>query len=357
MKRRIKFGLTMLIAVFIYYAILSYDYFLNARPDVSNAIITVTQDGQQVIFDVYTFIAMKIFQETPITEEWPGPERQKKLREEWLAKNVVPIQKFPFKIVDQIYALEYGYPKHDSQRIYLVDCGEGYVLIDPSYAEFQPMIEENLRKLGVESSQILWVLNTHCHIDHAAASLYWRKKGAKIIAPEIDSHAIESGNQITAYYLNAFGPKLFPPCPVDIKLQDADELTLGNKTFHVIFTPGHTPGSSCFFLKHAGKNILFSEDIVLYHGRFAWMDHPYADWDDYIKSIYKLKHFQYDSEKISFDFLLPGHGSMVLNNASLDIDRTIDVVENIMKEKDIAKRNTMSGNPFRHFWEKKKRSN
>lgn len=329
---------------------------LFAQSGGCQPVVTTTRDGQQVIFDVPTFISWKIFNDTPFTAEWPGQEARKRLIDEWNSNKVIPVQQFPFKIIEDIYALEYGYPKHDSQRIYLVDCGEELLLIDPSYLEFQPMVEENIKKLGYQPSQVKWVLNTHCHIDHAAASYYWRAKGAKIIIHKDDVRSIETGNQITAFYLNAFGLKYFTPSPVDIQLNDADELSLGNKTFLVIHTPGHTPGSSCFLLKHAGKNLLFSEDIVLYHGRFAWMDHPYADWDTYLKSIYKLKYFHYNYEKVSFDLLLPGHGAIVLNNANLDIERTAEIVEDIMKEPDPGKRNTRPVDPFSFFWEKAKLS-
>ncbi len=315
------------------------------------AIVTTTKDGQQVIFVVSSFVSMKIYNDVaPARGTWPGGEERRSLQEKWLKEGIIPVQPFPFRIIDDVYALEYGHPKHEHQRIYLVDCGDGYLLIDPSYVEFQEMVEDNLRKLGVSDGEVKWVLNTHCHIDHAAASLYWRRKGARIIAPEGDAYSIESGNQITAYYLNAFGPKTFAPCPVDIIVKDADELKLGNKTFFVIATPGHTPGSSCFWLVHEGKNILFSEDIVLYHGQYAWMGHPYADWEQYLKSIYKLKHFRHNGERIRFDALLPGHGSMVLNNASHDIDLAIRIVEEIMKDTDIEKRNAQTLDPYLFLW-------
>ena len=80
------------------------------------------------------------------------------------------------------------------------------------------------------------------------------------------------------------------------------------------------------------------------------MDHPYADWDAYLKSIRKLEHFQYNHQKVAFDLLLPGHGAIVLNNADLDIHRTAELVEDIMKEPNIEKRNKRPIDPFPFFW-------
>ena len=174
-------------------------------------IVTTTEDKQQVVFDVSTFLSWKIGTDTPPASEWPNQETRNRLIAKWTAAGLVPVQQFPLRILKDVYVLEYGYSKHDTQRIYLVDCGEALLLIDPSYAEFQPMVEDNIKALGYQSSQVKWVLNTHCHIDHAAGSSYWRKKGVRIIAHKDDANAIETGNQITASYLNAFGPKSFTP--------------------------------------------------------------------------------------------------------------------------------------------------
>ena len=39
---------------------------------------------------------------------------------------------------------------------------------------------------------------------------------------------------------------------------DGDRLDFGRMTFYAIWTPGHTPGSTCYLLKHKNKQRLFT---------------------------------------------------------------------------------------------------
>src|SRR5882724_10502177 len=160
-----------------------------------------------------------------------------------------------------------------SHLTYMIDCGpEGVAIIDPTYvSEFERTLG-NVEKCGRNRKEIRWVVNTHCHVDHAMADKQFRDLGAKIAVHEADAAAIEKGSRVTAYYLikedtGKVAP--FPHCPIDMRLADGEELRLGNKTLEVIHTPGHTPGSACFLLKSDGKNVLFSGDTVLYDGRLG----------------------------------------------------------------------------------------
>ncbi len=66
-------------------------------------------------------------------------------------------------------------------------------------------------------------------------------------------------------------PKDFPPaesCKVDVQLKDKDTVKLGNMSWKVIATPGHTPGGICLFLDAEkgkyldGANVLISGDTL-----------------------------------------------------------------------------------------------
>src|SRR5215472_9257214 len=96
------------------------------------------------------------------------------------------------------------------------------------------------------------------------------------------------------------------------------------------WTPGHTPGSTCYYLFVDGKHILFSGDIALHNGRHAWMGNPYANWGQYLDSLNKLANFTMEGKPIRFDVLLPGHGTVDMDSGQRSIEETVKVVRNIV---------------------------
>ena len=107
-------------------------------------------------------------------------------------------------------------------------------------------------------------------------------------------------------------------------------MEFGDVSLYAIATPGHTPGATCYYLHHQGKDILFSGDIALHAGRHAWMGNSYADWDQYLKSLEKLAHFAVGDKPVSYEVLLPGHGAVDLKGAQRSVEETIRIVRNIV---------------------------
>jgi len=72
-----------------------------------------------------------------------------------------------------------------------------------------------------------YILLTHNHMDHllALAELH-----SKLKVP-LAAHALDAGNL---------------PSPLEMLLNDGDTISVGNLSFEVLHTPGHTPGSLCF---------------------------------------------------------------------------------------------------------------
>jgi glyoxylase-like metal-dependent hydrolase (beta-lactamase superfamily II) len=209
---------------------------------------------------------------------------------------------------------------------YLVDCGpEGVAIVDPT---FESEIDKTLARVeqcGFSRRNIRWVLNTHCHMDHAMADSRFRQMGAQILIHEADADAVEKGTRITGYFMVAKqrgDPNLrFPVCKVDRRLSDGEEVRLGDKLLHVIHTPGHTPGSASFLVQAGDRNLLISGDTVFYDGMLGWQLNPYADDRRLLASIEKLRKFTLDAGPLRWDVLLPGHGAIAMDKANLDIQK------------------------------------
>lgn len=122
---------------------------------------------------------------------------------------------------------------------YLIDTGEGLLLIDTGYENCTGQYFNSLWSLGFRPEQVRWIFHTHNHPDHmAATNLLKRLSGAKTYMSRIDGEAIQSELSIVPKSL-AFTP--------DVLLEDGDTLTFGNTTIHCVLTPGHTRGCMSFF--------------------------------------------------------------------------------------------------------------
>jgi glyoxylase-like metal-dependent hydrolase (beta-lactamase superfamily II) len=68
-------------------------------------------------------------------------------------------------------------------RCYLLKASDGYLLIDTGFPEYYSIFLERLSQIGIDLSQIKWLLLTHHHDDHAgfAAKLVEETKAQVIV--------------------------------------------------------------------------------------------------------------------------------------------------------------------------------
>ena len=106
-----------------------------------------------------------------------------------------------------------------TSRIGLVDTGFENTPVDYVF----PLVQE----LGRRIEEIDSVVNTHQDGDHVWGNKVIKERTkAKIAIHELEAEAVET---------------------VDVKLRDGDLVELGDRTFRVIHTPGHRPGSICLY--------------------------------------------------------------------------------------------------------------
>jgi len=111
--------------------------------------------------------------------------------------------------------------------------------------------------LKMLKADLKYIVLSHGHIDHIGATKFLvEKTGAKVLMHQAD---VRQGNpKDTHMFLDG-------QTKVDRTLTDGEMLTLGDMSFRVIATPGHSLGAICLYTVQKDKPILFSGDTLLAH--------------------------------------------------------------------------------------------
>jgi glyoxylase-like metal-dependent hydrolase (beta-lactamase superfamily II) len=168
------------------------------------------------------------------------------------------------------------YIKGKDKRV-LIDAGMGPENMAP------------VKKMGID----LLIL-THCHIDHRLTRTeipdvpVWCHEKEVRFLQDRDHFFTAMGLKRSGLDLDGlfdFAQGMFG-IGIDYRLIDGECLDLGGITLETIHAPGHTPGHIAFFIPE--HDLLFSGDIDLTpFGPFY--GHDFADIDDFLSSIEKLK--------------------------------------------------------------------
>ncbi|MBQ3547309.1 MAG: MBL fold metallo-hydrolase [Clostridia bacterium] len=161
---------------------------------------------------------------------------------------------------------------------YLVSTEKSAVVIDPGFYSAQAL--EFLQN-SAEKERL--ILLTHAHFDHVGYA-----KELSVLTDSQIAIGEKDAVALTDNYLNLSAPFGAPISPfnADILLTNGQEIKVGDLTFKVIHTPGHTVGGVCYLC----GDILFSGD-TLFAGSIGRTDFPGGNFEvleNSVKSIYKL---------------------------------------------------------------------
>jgi len=167
------------------------------------------------------------------------------------------------------------------------------LLIDPG-DDFD-FIVDKITSLNLSPQAIL---ATHGHYDHilSALELQLAYKIPFLVAKE--DVLIVKRMEKTARYFGV--PNTGPPPKISRCFKKNEKIRFGNHLLKVISTPGHTPGSVCFYLEK--EQILFSGDTIFARGGYGRTDLAGGDATKMIKSIKTI--LQLPEKTIIY----PGHG-------------------------------------------------
>lgn len=183
------------------------------------------------------------------------------------------------------------------ENTYLVydDKGEA-IIFDPGNSN---STENSLVKNFIEEKKLCLsrLILTHAHLDHVLGNRFISDNYG--LLPEVNENDLFliEGMMQTA---NMYGvPAEESPMPEKF-IHEGDKIKLGEYTFECLHTPGHSPGSICFY--NAQNKFAIVGD-VLFYGSIGRTDLPRGNHEDLLNSIREKLFVLPDDVKI-----YSGHG-------------------------------------------------
>lgn len=197
---------------------------------------------------------------------------------------------------------------------YVVDTGDGLVLIDTGQDPDCVSLRRQLRELQLDLQALRAIFLTHAHADHCmGARLLKRLTGATIHAGRRDATALRLAAPREAFTSFFDMPQVkLHRTVIDVVLDGEEDISFGDSRFRAIAAPGHSPGSMCYLLEKDGLRALFTGDVVLSlaetarFGGFGTKGTYYApryraSAEEFLATLTRLRNLP------APDLVLPGH--------------------------------------------------
>jgi glyoxylase-like metal-dependent hydrolase (beta-lactamase superfamily II) len=152
-------------------------------------------------------------------------------------------------------------------------------VIDPGCYE---LFEKNTIRDFIRENNLkpVYLLNTHCHIDHVLGNAYIAETYG--LKPAIHRADLPTLQGLSSYaHLFGLSAVLDSPEP-EIFLEEGQIITLGEDVLEIIYVPGHAPGHVAFIC-HKQKFVINGD--VLFYESIGRTDLPGGDYNTLINSI------------------------------------------------------------------------
>jgi hydroxyacylglutathione hydrolase len=199
------------------------------------------------------------------------------------------------KVDSDLYAYIWKSPSENNSNSFFIG-GEVPVIIDPGHQHLVKNLIKLMEKDGNRFEDVRLLIATHGHPDHLEAIQTFARGGVQVAIHEDEWKFLQ---EVGGQFYRAMGMEM-PELKISFFLKEG-ELKLGSKTFQVIHTPGHSPGSISLYWPE--KKALFTGDVVFPMG-VGRTDFPGGDGGLLRDSIERLS--QLDAE-----YLLSGHGEVI----------------------------------------------
>ncbi len=136
----------------------------------------------------------------------------------------------------------------DDVCAYLLDSGEGLILIDTGYRSSLYLLIDQIWRAGFDPRDIKIILLSHWHWDHVNGCRFLQEmSGAEVWLSEIDEEQ---------HQLHKHDTDILPMVDFDVNhfYDDSKTIDLGRFSIKTRLCPGHTPGATSFFFDDKDDN-------------------------------------------------------------------------------------------------------
>lgn len=157
-------------------------------------------------------------------------------------------------------AIDIGYQDlHGAGNSFLLDSGDGLVLVEAGPQACLSTLERGLRDRGIDPADIAHCFVTHIHLDHAGAAGSFAVYGATIHAHPLGApHLVDPAKLISSsrrvhgeLYERWYGDPVAAPASRVHAVADGERITVGELVFQAIETPGHAKHHHAWHVKFA----------------------------------------------------------------------------------------------------------
>lgn len=169
--------------------------------------------------------------------------------------------------------LQWRVPPYDNGTYLVFDDRREAIVIDPSMGE-----REVIAGVKEHGLRVVEILNTHGHPDHIYGNAAVKEAtGARLAIHRLDRYRLGPERPPTEFQI--------PPCDADDTFDEGALRYVGDLEVTALHTPGHTEGSTCFYIP--GEGLLFSGDVIFKGSTGRW-DLPGGDREQMERSLERV---------------------------------------------------------------------
>lgn len=220
----------------------------------------------------------------------------------------------PFRIAPHVYSVG----GNDDVSVFLLDTGEGLILIDTATSQYRYLLIDSIYQLGYNVRDIKKILCSHWHFDHTG------NVRALVELTNAEVWLSSEDEVVHQKFADDKGEMYVDPYTVTNFYDDSSPIQMGRFTIKTRLCPGHTPGATSFFFEDVdedgkvyrcamhgglGVNPMMTKEFL------AKMGYPESMAHQFIRDCEELA-------KLHIDIALPSHFNQANLEPNLPEDRS-----------------------------------